>query len=124
MAELKPTASELASFGQREFEALLTEAEVMDYEATQNTLWGPRRRMALATLMRSKAQLSEGHSEPDHPDLLLTMADEITEWRDHLATHIQLAETAVARLLSVVSQSIFEPQAPDTGAQPTPPPPH
>ena len=58
MAELKPTDSELAAFGQREFEALLTEAEVTDYEATQNTLWGPRRRMALATLMRSKTWTS------------------------------------------------------------------
>jgi hypothetical protein len=118
MAESKPTHSELAAFGKREFEALLTEAEVMEYEATQDEIWGTRRRMALAALMRSKAQLSEGQSESDHGELHLAMAEEITEWKDHLATNIKLAETAVARLLSVVSQSIFEPQGPAAGAPP------
>lgn len=87
-----------------EFQAVLTPGQVQDYEATQHETWGPRRRMTLISLTRSKAELLAGFAQGENgADVLMDMIDEVHTWRDHLIATADLAETASARLIITCS---------------------
>lgn len=87
-----------------EFQAVLTPDQVQDYEATQHETWGPRRRMTLISLTRSKAELLAGFAQGENgADVLMDMIDEVHTWRDHLIATADLAETASARLIITCS---------------------
>lgn len=101
------TEQELAALGQNDFEAVLSEQQVEEYERTQNTHWGARRRMALVSLLRNKQQLVDGFGEGDGPDALLDMIEDISDWQNHLKSQLELAEMAVARLAVVSSAIIY-----------------
>jgi hypothetical protein len=93
--------------GQIDFDAVLTNEEFQEYEATQNETWGVNRRIAMITLARSKAQLVGGFGKAGNTDALLEMIERVQDWSDHLKASIEMAEMASARLMAVASAIIY-----------------
>jgi hypothetical protein len=102
-ARAKPTAEPtMDEVAQRDFTALVTEAQIEESEREYNSIWGMRRRVMLISLARSRDQLLEGFGSGDGPDTLLNMVEEINLYKDHLREGAEIADTAVSRLLCVV----------------------
>lgn len=83
-----------------DFQPAMTPAEVFSAEAEYNETWGVKRRIAMVTLTKSRAELTACFLSVDKGvDAMFSMIEEITELRDHLKAGASLAESAIARLL-------------------------
>ncbi len=83
-----------------DFTPLLTKEQMATVEKTAHD-FGINRRVALATLTRSRAQLmAGGGASPENVGkTLLAMIDSVENFRDHLKDLQEVAETAWARLM-------------------------
>ena len=88
-----------------EFDAALTRKDVEESERNYNTTWGVSRRMTLMFLTSSRTELLERFGKDDGPDILLDTVNQINEYK-HLQCLIDLADSAEARLLCVVSMCL------------------
>lgn len=84
------------------FSPVFTFEQIDQMEHDYNKDWGVRRRMVLAALTRTPAQLAEGFAEADgdHYGELLENYD---AFKRHCEAHIELAECATARMLAIGS---------------------
>lgn len=112
------TREDLDGIASNDFEAALTPQEVEEYEASQNTTWGVKRRITLITLTQSKAEMVLNFGKDDKgADVLLDMLDHAREWKDHLQAGIDLSECAMARIIVACSAiSMQQEQAKTAGA--------
>ena len=108
--ETDSAEQEVAEMGKTDFLAVMTQKEIEEYENTQNESWGVKRRLAFITMARSKTQLVEGFGHDGGPDSLLNLIDEISDWSTHMKGHIEMAESACARLMIVASALIYSEQ--------------
>jgi hypothetical protein len=100
------TDQEIVELVQSDFSAELTNEHVQEYESTQNKIWGDRRRLTMTSLTQSKKQLIDTFGDGNSPDLVLGFVEIVNEWRDHMLCHVEVAEVAAARLLSVANAII------------------
>lgn len=82
-----------------DFPADMTMQQLADGEVGYDELWGPKRRLALISLARSKAELVDGFSKSDNgPEVLMDMIEHVQDWMQHLQACIAIGESAHARL--------------------------
>ena len=86
-----------------DFAAVLTDAQINDYEATQARVWGIKRRVTLLALARSRQQLVDGFGKANGPDTLLEIIEHVSDWEKHCKANAAMASTAVARLICAAS---------------------
>jgi len=85
-----------------EFGALLSAGAIEEAERNYNGTHGVRRRVMLATLSSSKADLLEGFGrDAASGEVLFETIDWLNEYRDHLSAYLELVGAASARLLVV-----------------------
>lgn len=100
------SADQLQRLAEFDFDAMLTDEQMMEIEAQQELTWGMKRRMTLAVLSRSKAQLLEGFGGVDDAEILLEMIDHAADYRDYLKACVEDANAAFLRLVSVAQSRI------------------
>lgn len=94
-----PPDDDLAQIAITDFDPALTPKQVEDYEADQSHVWGIKRRIALACLTKSKAELVSNVTQLDNgTDVLFELIDHAKAWMDHLQAMAELAGMAHARL--------------------------
>ena len=96
------TEETMQLLAEHDFDALLTMAQIEEFEANYDETWRPLRRIALIVLARSKTQLVEGFGDGEGLDVLLDMMEHIGDYQDHLKSSLEVTEMAFDRLLSVM----------------------
>jgi len=99
----KTTDADLIELASHDFGAVLTIEQAQKYEDEQSDVWGVVRRLAMATLTRSKADLVAGFSPDLMPDELLNTIERVGALRDVLQAQEELLSIAQARLMCVAS---------------------
>jgi len=87
------------------FEPIFTEKKEVEIERAYNTSWGIKRRIMMDVLSRSSEELVEIYakaSAEDDGEMLLSIIDQIAEYRDHLKAGVELATSALTRLCMIV----------------------
>ena len=96
-AEMEETAS-------HDFEAMISSARMKKIEeACAGNSWGIKRRIMLASLSRSKEQLVTAIRAEGGPEVTEQAIELINDYRKHLQTGIELADSATARLIVAVA---------------------
>lgn len=95
-----------------DFDALLTKEQMALLEA-RGRGFGVNRRIVLAVLTRSRAQLIEGDGDTPESvaEVLMKMADTVQDFQDHLKDLEEMAATAWARLIASVQTMVDEGRA-------------
>ncbi len=103
-----PTGATLA----QDFEAAISGQQLQDSERAESGPgnWAVSRRMTLAVLTRTSAELRAAWADPKGQEALLQAIEVASEWRDHMAGAVQLADMAIARLL-LTGQTVAEAQS-------------
>lgn len=83
------------------FDAAFTHAQTTNFEADYNRTWGVKRRILMALLCSSSVELLSRISCADDAEVLITMAEAITDYHNHLNTGLELTTAALARLQSL-----------------------
>ncbi len=99
------TPNDLAELSKITFDSVLTDEDVEKFEAQQPE-WGPKRRVALITLARTRQQLVDGFGSGEGPDVLLEMIGHVSDYEKHCKALAEMAATAVARLMAVAAATI------------------
>lgn len=97
------TDADLIELGANDFDAVLTLEQVERYENDQRDVWSVARRIAMATLTRSKDELVGGFGHGLMPDELLDIIDRVGELKSVLQAQQELMSIAQARLMCVAS---------------------
>lgn len=84
-----------------DFGPVFTAEQIDTIDADCNEKWGQKRRMTLAVMSRSKAQLVEGFGVDKGPDVLLDLLEDVMDFRNHMKDCLEMADSACARLLMV-----------------------
>lgn len=87
--------------GSDNFEPALSHADLAAIECreTGTGQWAVARRVSMAVLTRSAAELRTSWADPDGQAALLDALEVSTSWLEHVKLTQELAEAAVARLL-------------------------
>ncbi len=94
------TQAELASF---DFTALITPKQADELESIAQERWGVDRRVALAILTRSKAELVAGITTDEAADAMLGTLDNLRDLGQQLKNQAEYVRHAEVRLLCALS---------------------
>ena len=88
------------------FDALLTPAQVRDYETQDAPYWSVARRATMYLLTSDKPALLKSFGSSDAIDSLFALAEHIEQWKQHLSDQTEMATAAIARLIVIGSVAL------------------
>lgn len=86
------------------FDPVFTDEQLQSFEENHNETWGVKRRITMMALSRTSDQLIDGFSSlvaEGNSDSFFALLEQITDYRDHLKSGVELADAAFARLVLV-----------------------
>lgn len=100
-----PPLDDIADLARLDFDSLLTDTQVQEFEANQ-THWGEKRRIALIVLARTKEQLVTGFGGGSGPDALLELIEHLSDYEKHCKALQEMASIACARLIAATAATL------------------
>lgn len=94
---------ELLALAQEQFDALITQAQIADYEASMAPQWAQTRRAMLNVLAQDKAALLAQFGHSDNTRTLAALTEDIQQLALHLQDQQHMAHSAAQRLTIVAS---------------------